>query len=194
VSKRSTEGQTVAWVALTLAIVAVASVVSLALFFAMGGPFGFANDVGNALIGILSALLAIRLAPAGGAGMAATGAAVIGAIVTVIGSGLVIAETTGFFLAGLVSSVGFALIGAWLLALSRSASVGSWPSGLRTLGRVGGVAMLFGVVAVPGILMGVDNMDAVPPWLWAYSISWLGTYILYPAWSLWFGRRLLRET
>jgi hypothetical protein len=54
--------------------------------------------------------------------------------------------------------------------------------------------MLFGVVAVPGILMGVDNMDAVPPWLWAYSIGWLGTYILYPAWSLWLGRRLLRET
>jgi hypothetical protein len=99
-------------VALALGIVTVASLVSLALFFAVGGPFGFANDVGNALIGILSALLAIRLATAGAAGMAASGAAVFGAIVTVIGSWLVITETTGFFLAGLVSSVGFALIGA----------------------------------------------------------------------------------
>jgi hypothetical protein len=180
-------------VALALGIVAVASVVSLALFFAVGGPFGFANDVGNALIAILSALLALRLATAGGAGMAAIGAAVIGASVTVIGSLLVVTETTGFFLAGLVSSVGLALIGVWLLALSRSAAVGSWPSGLRTLGSVAAVAMLFGVVAVPGIVMGIDDMNDVPPSLWAYSINWLGTYILYSAWSLWLGRRLLTE-
>jgi hypothetical protein len=187
-SERSTVDQAAGWVALAIGIVAVASVVSMIIFLVVAGPFGFINDVGNALIGILSAGLAFRLAADRGAGTVAVGAAVIGAVVTVFGSWLVMSLTTGFFLAGLVSSVGFALIGAWLVAFNRSARADQLPSGIRTLGRVAGVAMVFGVVAVPGIAMGIDDMDAVPPWLWLFSISWLGTYVLCPAWSIWLGR------
>jgi hypothetical protein len=40
--------------------------------------------------------------------------------------------------------------------------------------------------------MGIDDMDAVPSWLWPYAISWLGTYLLYPAWSMLLGRHLLK--
>lgn len=177
---------------MALGIVAFASVVSLALFFVVAGPFGFLNDVGNALIGILSALLAVRLASARRAGFAAGGAAVAGAVVTVMGSWQVISGATGFFLAGLVSSAGFALIGAWLLAYTWPGPIAGWPKRLSTLGLVTGVAMLFGVVAIPGVLMGIDDFGAVPPWMWGYAIAWLGTYILYPAWSLWLGRHLLR--
>ena len=49
-----------------------------------------------------------------------TGLAVAGAALTVVGSALVVSGTTGFFLAGLVSSLGFAGIGAWLVAANRS--------------------------------------------------------------------------
>lgn len=190
-NERALLDQATGRIAVAIGSLTVATVISLVLFFVVGGPFGLLNDIGNALIGILSAFLALRLAAAIGTGMLGVGAAILGAVVTVIGSWLVITEATGFFLAGLVSSVGFALIGAWLLTLTWS-PIGSMSSGLNTLGRVAGVAMLFGLVALPGILTGIDEMGAVPPWLWAFSISWLGIYILYPAWSLWLGRHVLR--
>lgn len=51
--------------AITLGVVVSASIVSLAVFYAVGGPFGAINDPGNALVGILSALLAWTLRPRG---------------------------------------------------------------------------------------------------------------------------------
>jgi hypothetical protein len=44
------------------------------------------------------------------------GIAAVGAAITVVGSYLILSDATGLFLAGLVSSVGFALIGVWLFA------------------------------------------------------------------------------
>jgi hypothetical protein len=179
--------RTTALLAIATGLVAIGSVVSLVLFYIFGPPIGTINDVGNALIGVLSAALALDLRRV--TGWVATIAAWIGAAVTVVGSWLVISDTTGFFLAGLVSSVGFALIGGWLVALNRSTRLVTAADGsLRTLGTVAGAAMLAGIVAVPGIAMGIDDMSAVPPWLWIFGLGWLGTYVLLPAWSLWFGR------
>ena len=75
------------------------------------------NDYGNGLAGTLGALLAWTLRPRAAP---AIGAAFLGAVLTVAGSALVVSEATGYFLAGLVSSVGFALIGLWLIALNRA--------------------------------------------------------------------------
>jgi hypothetical protein len=59
------------WVALAVGLAAIASVVSLLLLYVVGDPFGTVNDVGNALIGVLGAMLAYRLATtAGGMGIA----------------------------------------------------------------------------------------------------------------------------
>ena len=170
-------------------LVAFGAVVSLILFYVIGGPFGAINDVGNALIGILSALLAFASRGIARTHWLAIGVAVVGAALTIVGTFLVISETTGFFLAGLWSSVGYAFIGAWLVLLNRSSALANrWPRSLRTAGLLAGAAMLAGVVAVPGILMGVDDFDAVPPWLWIFSVGWLGTYLIYPAWCFWIGR------
>jgi hypothetical protein len=76
------------WVATTLAIVCVLTVVSLALFFMSGGPFGPLNDAGNALIGVLSATLAIMLVHHVG-GWPGAVAAAVGAGIVVVGSWLV---------------------------------------------------------------------------------------------------------
>lgn len=117
------------------------------------------------------------------------GVAVAGAALTVVGTVLVVVGTTGFILAGFRSSVGLAFIGAWLVQLNRSPALASrWPGSRRTLGLIAGVAMLAGIVAVLGILMAADDFDAVPPWLWIFSVGWLGTYLLYPARCLWVGR------
>ena len=179
------------WVAIVLAIVIVATLVVLLIFFIVAGPFGPINDGGNALVGVLSAVLAALLVRHAG-GPVGVAVVVIGAAVTVWGSWLVMTGTTGFILAGFVSTIGFGLIGAWLALVAWSPMAEAWSSGRRRFARVMAAAMVIGgVVAVPGALMGIDQFSRVPPWLWLYGVGWLGTYVLYPVWSLWFGRRLI---
>jgi hypothetical protein len=181
-------GRRAAALAVAIGLIAIGAVVCLVLFYVVGGPLGAINDVGNALIGILSAFLAVELRGVARTGWLAIAATVVGAALTVIGSALVMSGTTGFFLAGLVSSVGFALIGSWLVALNRSTTLaGRLRGSVRSLGLVAGAAMVAGIVAVPGIGMGIDDMNAVPPWLWIFGIGWLGTYLLYPIWCLFMG-------
>ena len=106
--------------ALAVGVVAAGSAVCLATYFAVGGPFGTINDIGNAATGILSGWLAWRLRShvASRTARIVTGAALVGAAITVVGSALVVSGTTGFLFAGLVTSVGFAAIGTWLVVTS----------------------------------------------------------------------------
>jgi hypothetical protein len=174
--------------ALAVGVVAAGSAVCLATFFAVGEPFGTINDIGNGATGVLSAVLAWRLRELvpGRAGRVAVGAALVGAAITVVGSALVISETTGFFLAGLVSSVGFAAIGTWLVVLNRSEAVAdAWPPRLRTLGTAAGALMALGFVSAPGIVLGLDDMATAPAWTWVGSLGWLGIFVVYPAWAIW---------
>jgi hypothetical protein len=176
--------------AAALGLVAVGSAICLATYFTVRGPFGTINDIGNATVGLLSAAVAWRLrgyVPSR-AGNLAVAAATVGAAVTVAGSALVISGTTGFLLAGLVSSVGFAGIGVWLIwANRRTAQVLGWPHALRSLGVVGGSLMALGLVVVPGILLRLDDMATAPWWVWLGFVGWLGTYVVYPAWAIWLG-------
>jgi hypothetical protein len=172
-------------VAVATGIVALASMASLIALFGVGGPFGMINDIGNAVVGILGAILALITLRSWGAGPSAVAAAVVGAAVTVIGTALVVTDTTGFVLGGLVSTVGFALIGAWLVAVNRSAAEpATWSSGQRILGLVAGAAMAIGAIGAVGVLMGIDSFDAMPAWLYLAWVGWLGIYILMPIWCL----------
>ena len=93
--------------------------------------------------------------------------AVVGAVLVVVGAWLVISDTTGFLLAGLVESFGFALFGCWLIALSRSmATTGDWPRPLPTLGYATGILLVVGLIVAPAIVMGFDDMDTAPWWVW----------------------------
>jgi hypothetical protein len=176
--------------ALAVGAVAAGSAVCLATYFIVRGPFGTINDIGNATTGVLSGWLAWRLRPriaSRGAGIA-LGAALVGATITVVGSALVVSGTTGYFFAGLVSSVGFAGIGTWLVAVNRSAGEATaWPGRLRSVGAVAGALMAVGVVMVPGILLRLDDMATAPAWVWIGFLGWLGIYVAYPAWAIWMG-------
>jgi hypothetical protein len=176
--------------ALAIGAVAVGSAACLATYFAVGGPFGTFNDIGNAATGVLSGWLAWRLRGelTSELGRIVTGAALVGATITVVGSALVVSGTTGFFFAGLVSSVGFAAIGAWLAFLNQNLrAAGVSPRRLRTLGVVAGALMAVGVVAAPGIVLGLDDAATAPAWAWIGSMGWLGTYVVYAAWAIWTG-------
>ena len=179
--------------------VALISVASYAAFVAVGGPFGAINDWTTGIVGFLSGLLAVDLSRRDSAGRTAPGIipmgfAVIGAAIVVVGSALVISDTTGFLLAGLVESLGFALIGMWLIVLNRSIADGPRrPRRLPGLGIVAGLVMAIGFVLVPGIAMGLDDAATAPGWVWLGFLGWLGTFLLYPVWSIWFGLRIGKE-
>jgi hypothetical protein len=170
---------------MAVAAVDLLGVVCLALFFAVGGPFGFINDVANAVVGVLSGVLAWFWSPIRSLKWRwlALAAAGVGAIVMVIGSVLVIFDITGYYLAGLVSAVGAAFIGCWVLIANRFPPyAGELPRGVRVTGLAAGAVMLVGLLAVPGVLARVDDQNASPWYVVAAQLSWLGTYLLYPIW------------
>ena len=176
--------------ALAIGGVAAASAAALGTYFAADGPFGTLNDIGNGSMGVLSGWLAGRLRGEmrSGVGRVATCAALVGAAITVAGSTLVVSGTTGWLFAGLVSSVGFAGIGAWLAVLNGSSSAAeASPRRLRALGVAAGALMAVGVVSAPGIILGFDDAATAPAWAWIGSIGWLGTYVVYPVWAIWTG-------
>ena len=168
-------------VALAHGLVGFATCLCLIVFYAGAGVFGPINDVGNAVLGVLSLWLAWVLRPRRAVLL---GFAAAGAVGTVVGTVLVLGGITGFYLAGLWSGAGFGLVGVWLMLVHRHRS-----ADLRRAGLVAGVVMLLGLVGVPGILMGLDDMDTAPAWTFVAGISWAGTYLLFPAWSL----RLARQ-
>src|SRR3954462_13845331 len=149
--------------ALAIGIAAAGSAACLATYFAVQGPFGTINDIGNAATGVLSAGLAWRLRRqiSGRAASLSVCAAIVGAGLTVAGSALVVSGATGFFFAGLVSSVGFAGIGAWLVVLNKGDAMAAiLPPRVRSLGTAAGGLMALGIAAAPGIVLRLDDMAA----------------------------------
>lgn len=178
--------------ALALGAVAVTSAASIATYLTAGGPFGTLNDLGNALTAGLGACLAWRLRGElpQGVRVPAVGVACLGAAVAIAGSALVASDTTGWFLGGNVSSLGFAGVGAWLIAFARTAPMAAaWPPRLRMTGLFAGGLMATGLLALPAIAQRLDDPAAAPAWAWLGSIAWLGVYVVLPIWATWFGVR-----
>ena len=174
-----------------IGIVGIAGVVTISLYYGVGGPFGTLNDVGNGLMAVLTAVWATGLHPrlaadAPGRAAAALASAWVGAVVAVAGSVLVILGYTGWYLAGLVTALGYAFIGIWVFGASRWAGrSGAWPRRPARWGQRLGLLMALGLLALPGILARVDNAGQAPWWAHlglATSVSWFG---LFPLWCLW---------
>ena len=188
---------TTGWIAIVTGVSAILAIVFLTLMFTVNQSFGGVNDVFNSVIGISSVVLAWMLyaehhvkSPL--MSQIALALAVVGAIFTIIGSILIIFDLTDFVLAGWYSSIGYALIGLWLAAfcfsLLRSNAL---PHNLVIFGIVVGAFMAIGLLGIPGIFAGIDSMESMPWYLYVAFLGWLGTYILYPTWTIWLGRSLL---
>jgi hypothetical protein len=182
--------------ATAVGVIAVLGLICIALFALIGEPFGTLNDGCVALGGILSACLAWALylttrGTAPGLSLLALSSNWIGALLAVVGSGLVMFNITGWFLAGLVTTFGYALIGLWLLATNRSAlRMPVIPRRLAWFGIVAGGISACGLLAAPGILARTDDMGAAPWFVtWSLYVGGLGWNILYTIWCLWLGRR-----
>jgi hypothetical protein len=184
---------TISRLALLTAVVDTLGVLSLIIFFAVGGgPFGFINDVANGLVGLLSMALAWLWVPGPTTrgSTVAIGAGTIGGLIMVVGSILIIFDITGWYLAGLVSTVGSAFIGIWLLVSNRlHRQAAELPRGMIMLGVTAAIFMIIGLLALPGVLAAVDDPQLARWYVNTGLINWMGTYCLYPAWCLWISRR-----
>ncbi|HLO17805.1 MAG TPA: hypothetical protein VK206_23445 [Anaerolineales bacterium] len=196
---------TIGRIAIITGIVAIVGLIFIALFYALiesgGGLFGTLNDLCVASGGILSGVLVWVLYPmhrsyAPRASRFALASGLIGACLAPFGSGLVIFNITGWFMAGLVTTFGYALIGLWLLELNYSAL--RWlefPRGLAQVGVVAGGVMVIGILAGPGIFAHTDAIESAQ-WfvLVALYAGGLGWKILYTIWCMWLGRLLLSNS
>ena len=100
--------------------------------------------------------------------------------------------TTGFALAGFVSTIGFGLIGVWLALVAWGPMADDWFGGLRGVAQGAAVAMMLGgLAAIPPALQRIDAYDAMPGWMWLFSLGWIGVYVLYPIVAFGLGRRFL---
>ncbi|WP_412543276.1 hypothetical protein R8Z50_12625 [Longispora sp. K20-0274] len=181
-----TDAHRVTAAALAVAAAGLGSAACLIVFFAAGGgPFGLVNDVGNAALGVLSAWLAWVSWPssASGRGWPALAAVAVGAATMVTGSVLVVLDVTGYYLAGLVSGFGAALIGVWLIVFARA---GGLPARLAGFGLAAGVVLLLGLLVAPGILAGVDDQRQAPWYVVLGQVNWVATYLFYPVWCVLF--------
>ena len=170
--------------AATAVLVALAAG-SLVLFFTVAAPFGAVNDALNAATGVACAALAVALAGGHALDRVVAGVGVLGGAVFVLGSYLALTDTTGWFLAGLVSGVGGGLTGAWLLLVVRRSAEVSGGAGLPArLGRRAGGVMALGLCGLPAALAGVDDGAGAPWYAVAAMLGWLGTYLLFPLWCV----------
>jgi len=182
---------TIGWVAIVTGVSAILAVIFLSLMFTVNMSFGKVNDVFNSIIGISSAVLVWTLyaghhAKSPSMSQIALALAVVGAIFTIVGSVLIIYSFTDFVLAGWYTGVGNALIGLWLVAFCYSMQRGDvLPHNLIIFGFVVGAFMAVGLLGIPGIFARIDSMESLPWYLNIAFFGYLGTYILYPIWTIW---------
>jgi hypothetical protein len=188
---------TIAWIALAAGVAGLLALAFIILFFTIGQPFGTLNDIFIGVTAVLGGVLAWMLflehrAQSPLLSQVALGLALLGALVVVIGTILVTFVVTGWYLAGLYTAAGYALIGLWLFVLSWSVQQGnSWPNGLVLFGFVVGVVMILGLAAIPGILQRIDSWDAAPWYVNLGQVGGLGYLVLYPIWCILLGRIML---
>jgi hypothetical protein len=188
---------TIGWIAIITGASAILALIFLILMYSVNMSFGKVNDVFNSIIGISSVVLAWTLYAehqAKSLSMSQIGLslAVLGAIFTIIGSILIIYGFTDFVLAGWFTGLGIALIGLWLVIFCYSMLRGDvLPHNLIIFGIVAGALMAIGLLGIPGIFAKIDSMESLPWFLTIAFFGYLGTYILYPIWTILLGRNLL---
>src|SRR5262249_59514609 len=116
----------ICWVRTRTCVVTIFGGVTIWFIFCVDVIFGWLIDLANGGEAILSALLAWRLLPwlrsrAPRSSHFSLMAAWLGALIAVIGSALIIFDVTGWYLAGLYTMFGYALIGVWVFAVSYAA-------------------------------------------------------------------------
>ncbi len=114
-----------------------------------------------------------------------------GALAVTFGSWLIQTGKSDVELSSYYFFFGNGLIGIWLWALNRIASRQAvWRGNLTQFGLIASLFMMLGLLALYGILLGLDGSDYSPLMMIA-GFSYLGTGGMYPVWCLRLGRWIL---
>jgi hypothetical protein len=195
--------KTTGWLAILTGIFGFLTLMTLILFFvglfqdiASLSVMGALNDTLNALTGILGAALASVLYPVLRRFAPRLSPFLLigvwtGALAIAFGSWLIQTGRSDVELSSYYYFFGNGLIGLWLWVLNRAARVQtSWPRNLTQFGSIASLFMMLGLLALYGILLGLDGSD-YSPLLMVTGLSFLGIGILYPVWCLRLGRWIL---
>ncbi len=179
--------------ATALAYVGIFNALSIILMYAGVPIFGPLNDLGVASAAVLQAILAWRLGAIVGVRFPSVGlvAATVGAIVAAVGSGLVLSGASDWFEAGVVSTLGYAVLGVWVIAANRRARPRrAWPATLATFGMQIGAIMCLGFLALLAVTSSVGSPTSAPWFVWVAYANGVGWFILLPVWNFRLGRYL----
>lgn len=185
--------------------VGVTSIVGLGLlftFFAIGGPFGFLNDI-SAVVSILPypiialSLHRLRASPTKNLSLASASTGIVGAAGVVFLQALLVSNSIQFSQQlPLVLPAG-GVVGLWLVISNRLAS--------SRLGKVSSIGVVAGVLVTAGgvffwlgFLLGGASLNlsdvsvfvANPLVLLGFILVFAG-YLVFPNWALLLGKRLL---
>ena len=89
--------------------------------------------------------------------------------------------------------VGYGFIGIWLLMLNYQARMhDTWPHRLAWLGILTGIIMAAGLFALPRVFIPYVSLYHKPGPELGELVGNLGWMVIYPMWSIWFGREALK--
>ena len=179
----------------TIPLIAILSIITLALLYSGIPIFGPINDLTNAFNGVLIVIMAWQfhfLLRERAAGVAVIFLVVVfvGTAAIIINSVLVAFGRMHWLTGGIYTAIGYGLIGIWLLVLLRmSAPQPFLTPGMIRLGTVTALALLFCLPAAPLMGMGekVEMNVLVILVFFGAGTGWL----LFPIWCWQLGRRLI---
>jgi len=126
----------------------------------------------------------------------------IGSLIVLIGSGFDFLNTiVGYNLIILyplsqtqsIIAVGYSFIGIWLVLLNFQARLHNlWSRRIVALGIIAGTIMMIGLLAIPRIFIPYFSQYRVLVPELGELVGNLGWRLIYPAWSIWFGRVILK--
>lgn len=191
------------WSAYFTGTTSVIGLVLLFTFFAIGGPFGFLNDI-IAIISLVPYPIIVlslhRLSPSSAKNLSsASGAMGIGGALGVIMLQVLLVTNAMSFgqQLPLVLAVGGG-IGIWFI-LSNRLAIARLGNGVTRIGSAGGALILSGsMIFWIGFLAGGASLDFADPAAFASNpmatlgfILVLGAYLVFPIWFLILGRKLM---
>jgi hypothetical protein len=193
------------WLAILLGIIGILVFLTLILFFvslfqniSSLSFTGSLNDTLNAVAGILGASLASALYPVLRQLSSRSSPFLLlgvwtGALLIAFGSWLIQSGRSDVELSSYYFFFGNGLIGIWLWMLNRAArQQAALPRSLTQIGLVASLFMMLGLLALYGIVLGLDGSD-YSPLIMVTGLSYLGTGIMYPIWCWWLGRWILSK-
>lgn len=180
-------GAIAGWSAIVSAVATIIGLLTLVLFFSLGGPWGTINDVSSVIIAlsILPVLLVLHHRHRQSAfvvSSAALGLGALGLFIAILFQTLVIAGAISYAQTAITVPVSFGVLGLSLMAFGYlGITDGTLPRTLAWMGLIAGAGY---VMVIIGFILGGQQHPLT-------AIGGLIAVIFYTPWAVWLGRILL---